>query len=310
MFSYALAVAALFLFLLSTRQIGLRSRILTWTGGAVALSAAAYNAFDDPLGMLVALTDASVRLSVLLQNWHVVSGSLGIVLEVSIVLGVVVGALALLALTPGDTIERLTRPLGLLLLGGIFGAASALVIVASGYGGYHEPAVYSGRLNNNLRVIDGDGLAFDDVELRLAGFDAPERQQQCIGGVRSCGAAAAAQLRVLLGNELVICRRPAWSPSRDGRARPTQTFGRYLVQCYVGEGETAFDLASRMAEFGYGVDFRASEYRDAVARARQQEVGLWAGCMLPPRLWRKGGVEREEFEASEEGRRRHGEGRC
>jgi hypothetical protein len=106
-----------------------------------------------------------------LGNWTTVAQTVQSMAGVLIVLGALLAVLALLALTPGETIEAIVRPLLLLVLGAVGGGLLALALHAAGLGGYVKNRVYVGVPDE---VIDGDTIRIGDVSIRLYGLDAPE----------------------------------------------------------------------------------------------------------------------------------------
>ena len=124
------------------------------------------------------------------------------------------------------------------------------------------------------RVVDGDTLVIDDVNIRLAGLDAPERAQTCLDARENefgCGAAATDYLTFLVGEGPVTCR---------GRGR--DRYGRVIGQCRAG----GVDLSEAMIERGWAVAF-LGDLEAVEIRARERGVGLWAGSFERPDAWRK-----------------------
>lgn len=323
-----LLVAALLVFIISTRQIGIAARFLLWIVGSALLAGCAYLAWEtEPgrAGLLQAIVDASAGWrdsllhSSLEANWRLVADQLNALFGVFVVFAAVVALLALIALTPGQAVERVTRPMGAGLLGAIAGAAVALAFVAIGFGGQTKRHVYFGEIAA-ADVSDGDTLRIGDVAMRIAGIDAPEyaparadgspsvKTQVCAPqGDTSCGQAARDHLAALVSGRIVACGRP---PEAGGAgAAPAESFGRPVVNCEVrGRGEAPFDLARRMAEDGYAAPYVNDDgaphaayaaMAEAIAEAQAAGRGVWTSCVLPPDVWRGDRAAREAFRAGD-----------
>ena len=129
------------------------------------------------------------------------------------------------------------------------------------------------QASGRARVIDGDSLALDGIEVRLKGIDAPELAQTCMRSGRAwpCGREAAERLRGLLRGRTVVCA----GARRDGH-------GRLLAVCRIGESE----INRRMVEIGWAVS--SDDYAGAERRARAAGRGIWAGPFERPADWRAG----------------------
>jgi endonuclease YncB( thermonuclease family) len=298
---FLLLIAALLLFLLSTRQYRLRLRGAIWLGGAVLLAVSALGAGrDGGGGLFLAIQDAatsaaflsdSVVWQALWGNRDTVGGSIVPMLDVFLVLGALLGLLALIAFTPGDKVERFTRPLCIALLGAIGGGVFALAVVAIGFGDYSKRRVYIDTVEAE-DVIDGDTFKMGDVAMRLDGIDAPEASQICFrdGRPRPCGEEAReALVELTAGGAIVVCGRRGEDPESRAVRVPRETYGRPLVQCWIRRGEEQFDLARQMVRAGHAVEWRArisGPYSDDIAFARAEGEGLWSTCTLSPSVWR------------------------
>lgn len=121
------------------------------------------------------------------------------------------------------------------------------------------------------RAIDGDSLMVAGVEIRLAGMDAFEWNQNC--GDFACGAAATARLRSAIAGEVVSCI--ARGRSYDRTVAVCRAGGRDLGAALVAAG-LALDSPR------YGPDYGAAEA--AAAKARR---GAWAHRFMKPWDWRR-----------------------
>ena len=128
-----------------------------------------------------------------------------------------------------------------------------------------------GELAGAVRVADGDSLVLGGVRVRLAGIDAPERNQLCGAPGRRwpCGRRAALALRRLTGHGMVRCRI-------SGQDR----YGRQLGHCRAGKT----DLNRTMVAQGWAVAY--GDYRQEQRAARRARRGLWSGPFVAPRAWR------------------------
>src|SRR6185295_8109946 len=89
---------------------------------------------------------------------------------VFLVLALVIGVVSLVAFTPGQTIERIVRPLNLIVLGAIVGGLLALVVAGVGFGNVEKRRVLINVVQKE-DVIDGDTIRMGDLSIRLWGID-------------------------------------------------------------------------------------------------------------------------------------------
>jgi endonuclease YncB( thermonuclease family) len=122
------------------------------------------------------------------------------------------------------------------------------------------------------RIIDGDGLRLAGDVVRLAGIDAPERDQNCSLDGRSypCGRESADRLAGLIEGRQVRCE-----PERRDR------YARLLARCSAA----GVDLNRRMVETGWAVGYE--DYEAQEQAARQARLGLWRGQFERPREFRR-----------------------
>lgn len=128
------------------------------------------------------------------------------------------------------------------------------------------------RASGSARVIDGDSLFVQGVEIRLKGIDAPELAQDCMRGGRAwpCGREAAAALGRLTRERIVRC---------SGNERDAHD--RLLADCLVGETNVNRWLVAN----GWAVSFGAFTLEEREARAGKR--GIWTGTFVRPRDWRE-----------------------
>lgn len=148
---------------------------------------------------------------------------------------------------------------------------AALVLLAIWVG--TPPGLPSGPIAGEGRVIDGDTLDVGSRRVRLAGIDAPERDQSCAdaaGAEVACGETSRRMLADLVGRGTVSC-----VPLDLDR------YSRVIATCEHGGA----DLGEVMVVAGQAVSSGryATEEGDAKAAGR----GIWAGRFELPQDWRR-----------------------
>ena len=121
------------------------------------------------------------------------------------------------------------------------------------------------------RIIDGDSLVVNGVEIRLRGVDAPEGRQMCQRDGRdwACGQEAAKRLAAKIGGRTVHCAGSEYDKH-----------DRLLGVCRIGEDE----LNEWLVAEGWAVAL--GSYQAAEAKARSEGRGIWQGSFLRPSAWR------------------------
>lgn len=128
------------------------------------------------------------------------------------------------------------------------------------------------KVTGQARLIDGDSLFVNGVELRLEGIDAPEAAQNCTRAGKSwpCGRDASRALGRLLRGSAVRC---------EGARRDAHD--RVLAICRLGD----MNINRWMVEQGWAVSFHA--YPGEERSARLAKKGIWSGTFVRPREWRE-----------------------
>jgi len=126
-------------------------------------------------------------------------------------------------------------------------------------------------------VIDGDTIEIHGERIRLAGIDAPESRQLCVGADLKqyrCGKTAAFALADRIGRSMVACK----GEERD-------RYGRLIATCSAA----GINLNAWMVEQGLAVAYRrySNAYANQEGAARAARRGLWAGAFEMPWDWRK-----------------------
>lgn len=129
------------------------------------------------------------------------------------------------------------------------------------------PETISGR----PKIVDGDSLEIGSARIRLHAIDAFEGRQTCRrSGVEwNCGAAAAAELRRLVGNAEIRCEKT-----------DVDSYGRIVAICRRGDT----DLGAEMVRAGYALAYRqfGDDYVAEENEARAAHRGAWSGEFVAP----------------------------
>ncbi len=283
-FAFLLLIAALVLFLVSTRQWSLWIRGAIWAVGAALLVFAALllgsTERDPELG--AALGDFFAKIthpgdSMLVRmfdsNGATVARIVLSLFDIFLFFAVIVSILAIVAFRPGETLEKAIRPVMSGIIGAIVGGLIALAIVGTGFGTREVRRAYAGPVLVET-INSGDTLLLNGDLIRLRGIDAPEEGQVCRLAARTqdCGAESARALRRIIEGSYVIC------------AVDEQIAGGRTVTCTAVKGNEEFNIGRRMVEEGYAIPLQgnfAHEAEEAFVRAR----GLTTWCSVTPSAW-------------------------
>lgn len=132
-------------------------------------------------------------------------------------------------------------------------------------------------------VRNGNVIQVGDVTYRLDGIDAPEFDQTCIdehADAWACGIEARDQLARLVGGRPVRC----------GDLGADASYKKRRVGICTVEGETA-SLNQLLVRQGFALNFDPSatgRFREDEAEAKNNHRGLWKGCFVAPREFRRG----------------------
>jgi endonuclease YncB( thermonuclease family) len=126
---------------------------------------------------------------------------------------------------------------------------------------------------------DADTLTVDGTVYRLDGIDAPEKDQSCIGpnGVYPCGQYAIEALEELIGDRRVVCHDLGPDPKY-----PRRRIGHCVVE--------DIDLHRWLVRNGWAINFEPyarGRYEDDRRYARNNDLGMWKGCFVAPRDFRR-----------------------
>ncbi len=121
------------------------------------------------------------------------------------------------------------------------------------------------------RLIDGDSLFVDGLEIRLKNIDAPEGRQNCQRGRKNwrCGQEATKRLRRFIKRRKISCKGDHYDKHN-----------RLLAFCTVG----GVELNKWMIIEGWAVAFGG--YRAEERAAKRARKGIWSSQFQRPRTWR------------------------
>jgi endonuclease YncB( thermonuclease family) len=207
------------------------------------------------------------------------SSGAGLDREASVALAIglilLIASLPLLASLTGIRMPRLSA--GISPRVGLIGAAAAVVIACAAWmasGGNTDLASISSQLplvggskplQGRAEAIGGDLLHVAGTTVRLAGVEAPERQQSCGTGNKRyrCGAAAQAALGRLVNGRTLACT----ISGTDGA-------GRSLATCMRGTLDINGELVRQGHVFAGSGMF--ASYSGLERQARDAKAGIWA----------------------------------
>ncbi|MBS0383741.1 MAG: thermonuclease family protein [Proteobacteria bacterium] len=303
--AFTLLIVALLLFILSTRQWSLAIRGGVWGAGLIALVAAIFlSAQSNHGGLFGAFGDfiahfdrpgESVLVQAIAHNLPQVGRFVLPMLDFFLIIAVLLAILTIIAFTPGETLERIARPIAIGLVGAVFGGVFALAIVGTGIGDVAQQQVYSTYAHDD-DAYNGDTLFVGEVSVRLAGIDAPHLDQICRGqsGQSPCGEEARRHLQNLITGALLTCERVGRG---DGDGDDRETFARPRVRCTASHARDSIDVGEQMVADGYAIATDSSElnYRGLARIAADEQRGIMGLCTLRPNVWRANARVRQAF---------------
>ena len=142
-------------------------------------------------------------------------------------------------------------------------------------------ALFSFSAEAKFRVVDGDSLFIDDMEIRLQGIDAPEYHQHCFDANQKeyhCGDEAYKALLSLVSED-VYCKQ---------KLRDNYTPMDFRTLKAIGK-----DINAEMVRLGWAVayDHYTDVYVEMQNEAKYNKRGIWQGKFMRPEFYRA--LERE-----------------
>ena len=135
------------------------------------------------------------------------------------------------------------------------------------------------QLIGAARVVDGDSIVVNGIELRLEGIDAPESRQTSIdarGRPYPQGKQATRYLRTLVRSGPVHCEMHG--PDR---------YGRTLATVFTSDGK---NVNAEMVRAGQAIAYTkySRRYVKEEQEAKRYRRGMHSGTWITPRAWRIG----------------------
>jgi endonuclease YncB( thermonuclease family) len=311
LFHLALFAGALLLLAFSTYQWRWPVRLSLWAGGVALLAVTIYSVTRERenYGLWRAFGDLwvhrhnpteSVLFLALQRNLGTLPNYASPLLDIGLIIAMGLALLALLSLSRGTVLERVTGAGLLVLTGAVVGALTSLGLVALGFGGEAQRTELVGYIASEADVHDGDTFWLGGISVRLFGVDAPELRQTCdSNAVRSpCGQVARDYLYHLLAGSLVHC-----TVQTKESGRLMESFGRPIAICRAtptgqsgGQADATFDVGQRMVSDGYAFIYEKPNTTFGLT-APALGAGYHLGCTLRPDVWRKDHQAWEESRA-------------
>jgi len=124
------------------------------------------------------------------------------------------------------------------------------------------------------KIIDGDTIKIDGLNIRLAGIDALEKKQICNYNSRKveCGAESTRELISIISARKVSCMYTK-----------LDRYSRILGTCFV-DGK---NINKTMVRNGYALSYMSKEYSIDMIDAEQERKGIWKYDFQRPEDFRK-----------------------
>ena len=135
-------------------------------------------------------------------------------------------------------------------------------------------------IQGTAKVIDGDSIKIQGINIRLIGIDAPEKKQLCFKGDKAfnCGLASKTHLEKLIKQERnnVICS-----------FKSSDKYGRILGNCLTSQ--SLWNLNSLMVLQGWAVAYTryTDQFLNEQEIAKKKRLGLWSTKFDYPEDWRR-----------------------
>ena len=135
------------------------------------------------------------------------------------------------------------------------------------------------------KVIDGDSIKINGINIRLFGIDAFELKQSCENNMfiwGHCGKESKRYLEDLIDGKRITCSY-----------REKDRYGRILGICYHGvyfHNDPGLEINGSMVWFGYAIAYKrySKRYLSLENLAKKRKHGIWRyGFKETPEQWRR-----------------------
>ena len=141
------------------------------------------------------------------------------------------------------------------------------------------------KITGFAKVIDGDSIKINGINIRLFGIDAFELKQSCENNMfiwGHCGKESKKFLEDLIKGQRITCSY-----------REKDRYGRILGICYHGEyfhNDPGLEINGTMVWFGYAIAYKrySKRYLSLENLAKKRKHGIWRyGFEETPEQWRR-----------------------
>ncbi|MBR5598443.1 MAG: thermonuclease family protein [Alphaproteobacteria bacterium] len=126
-----------------------------------------------------------------------------------------------------------------------------------------------------VKIIDGDSLEINSIQIRLQGIDSPEYTQSCKLSPKQttpCGKHSIEYLKDLIKDKTITCTLH----SKD-------KYNRELCTCYADDT----NINQALVKNGYALSYLSNEYKNEELYAKKHKLGIWNTKFMHPRLFRQ-----------------------
>ena len=132
------------------------------------------------------------------------------------------------------------------------------------------------------KVIDGDSIKINGINIRLFGIDAFELKQSCENWSKHCGKESKRMLEEIIDRKRITCSY-----------REKDRYGRILGICYFGvyyHDDPLLEINGTMVYMGRAIAYTrySKRYLELENLAKKDKAGIWRyGFKETPEQWRR-----------------------
>ena len=138
------------------------------------------------------------------------------------------------------------------------------------------------KITGFAKVIDGDSIKINGINIRLFGIDAFELKQSCENWSKHCGKESKRMLEVIIDRKKITCSY-----------REKDRYGRILGICYHGvyyHDDPLLEINGTMVYMGRAIAYTkySKRYLELENSAKKDKAGIWRyGFKETPEKWRR-----------------------